>query len=164
MPEVSTTIRSKPLSLQQASTSGSAADSSVPVSRVASERMKIWSESIAFMRMRSPSSAPPVRLRDGSIEMHGDAQPILLIEPQPQDEFVGQRGLAGAAGAGDAEHRRLDAGSRLQQRLADAHRIGAILDRGDDPGELAPVARTQRLERLGFRRAPARTDRSRSRG
>ena len=39
MPEVSTTIRSKPESLQAAITSGSASDSSEPVSRVASERM-----------------------------------------------------------------------------------------------------------------------------
>ena len=69
IPEVSTTIRSKPLNLQQARTSGSAADSSLPVSRVASERMKILSESIAFIRMRSPSRAPPVRLREGSIEI-----------------------------------------------------------------------------------------------
>ena len=48
----------------------------------------------------------------------GDAQTIVLIEAQAQDQFVGQRGLAGAAGAGDAEHGSLDAGGRLQQRLA----------------------------------------------
>ena len=39
MPEVSTMIRSKPESVQAAITSGSAPDSSLPVSRVASERM-----------------------------------------------------------------------------------------------------------------------------
>ena len=39
MPEVSTMMRSKPASLQAASTSGSAALISEPVSRVASERM-----------------------------------------------------------------------------------------------------------------------------
>jgi hypothetical protein len=39
MPEVSTTIRSKPATLQAAITSGSALEISLPVSRVASERM-----------------------------------------------------------------------------------------------------------------------------
>ena len=39
MPEVSTMTRSKPESLQAAITSGSAAEISEPVSRVASERM-----------------------------------------------------------------------------------------------------------------------------
>src|ERR1700693_5872725 len=63
MPEVSTTIRSKPLILQEANTSGNAAEISVPVSRVASERMKILSDSIAFIRMRSPSNGTPARLR-----------------------------------------------------------------------------------------------------
>src|ERR1700722_18131499 len=105
MPEVSTTIRSKPLILQEASTSGSAAEISVPVSRVASERMKILSDLIAFIRMRSPRSA----------------NPLLLIDAQPENDFVGQRGLACAAGAGDTEHRGLDAGGRLQQGLTDTH-------------------------------------------
>jgi hypothetical protein len=66
MPEVSTTTRSKPASLQAATTSGRAAEISEPVSRVASERMKMFGWPMAFMRMRSPSSAPPVRLREGS--------------------------------------------------------------------------------------------------
>ncbi|TLD45068.1 MAG: hypothetical protein FAZ92_02662 [Accumulibacter sp.] len=39
IPEVSTMTRSKPASLQAETTSGSAAESSDPVSRVASERM-----------------------------------------------------------------------------------------------------------------------------
>jgi hypothetical protein len=39
MPEVSTTIKSKPATLQAAITSGRALEISLPVSRVASERM-----------------------------------------------------------------------------------------------------------------------------
>ena len=62
-------IRSKPESLQAAMTSGRAAEISEPVSRVARERMKMLGCSMAFMRMRSPSRAPPVRLREGSMEM-----------------------------------------------------------------------------------------------
>ena len=73
MPEVSTTIRSKPAALQAASTSGSAWLISLPESRVARLRMKTrWPcchGPIAFMRMRSPSSAPPLLRRDGSMLM-----------------------------------------------------------------------------------------------
>ena len=65
MPEVSTTTRSKPATLQAAITSGSAWLISLPASRVASERMKTFGWLIAFMRMRSPSSAPPVLRRVG---------------------------------------------------------------------------------------------------
>ena len=73
MPEVSTTIRSKPAHLTAASTSGSARLISLPKSRVARLRMKTRGPpcqgAIAFMRIRSPSSAPPLLRRDGSIEM-----------------------------------------------------------------------------------------------
>ena len=78
MPDVSTTIRSKPATLQAAITSGSASEISWPASRVASERMNTDARAdpsgrihgpIAFIRMRSPSSAPPLFRRDGSIEI-----------------------------------------------------------------------------------------------
>ena len=65
--------RSKPAAFTAASTSGSAALISLPKSRVASERMKTrapWLQgAIAFMRMRSPRSAPPLFRRDGSMLM-----------------------------------------------------------------------------------------------
>ena len=35
---------------------------------------------------------------------HRDAQLVLLVEPEAAHQLVGERGLAGAAGAGDAEH------------------------------------------------------------
>ena len=73
MPEVSTITRSKPAAFTAASTSGNAALISEPKSRVASERMKtrgpLSQAAIAFMRMRSPSRAPPLLRRDGSIEI-----------------------------------------------------------------------------------------------
>ena len=56
--------------------------------------------------MRSPSSAPPDLRRDGSIEMIAIRSSSLLVEAEAAHELVGQRALAGAAGAGDAEHRR----------------------------------------------------------
>ena len=41
---------------------------------------------------------------------HGDAQLVLLVEPEPAHQLVGQRRLAGTTGAGDAEHRNLAGG------------------------------------------------------
>ena len=59
--------------MQAASTSGKAAEISLPKSRVASERIKTREPCdqglMAFMRMRSPSKAPPLLRRDGSIEI-----------------------------------------------------------------------------------------------
>ena len=92
MPEVSTITTSKPAHLAAAITSGKAALISLPNSRVAKLRMntrcsdKLGSEpefcfaksvsdpnlfqgEMAFMRMRSPSNAPPLLRRDGSMEM-----------------------------------------------------------------------------------------------
>ncbi len=74
MPDVSTTTRSKPAALQAAITSGRAWEISEPKSRVARLRMKTRCPPpahgpIAFMRMRSPSRAPPLLRRDGSIEI-----------------------------------------------------------------------------------------------
>ncbi|HRC57468.1 MAG TPA: hypothetical protein PKU97_16155, partial [Kofleriaceae bacterium] len=61
-----------PAALHAASTSGSAALISLPASRVARERMYTrgpWAHGpMAFMRMRSPRSAPPLLRRDGSID------------------------------------------------------------------------------------------------
>ena len=64
-PEVSTMIRSNPRLAGGDHLGQRRWRISLPVSRVASERMKMLACSIAFMRMRSPSSAPPVRLREG---------------------------------------------------------------------------------------------------
>jgi hypothetical protein len=71
MPEVSTITRSKPAALQAAITSGRAALISLPKSRVARLRMNTRGPCchgpMAFMRMRSPSSAPPLLRREGSM-------------------------------------------------------------------------------------------------
>src|SRR5207248_9800991 len=66
MPEVSTRTRSNPATLQAAITSGRLFEISLSAPRVASERMNTRAPAIAFMRMRSPSSAPPDFLREGS--------------------------------------------------------------------------------------------------
>ena len=53
----------------------------------------------AVTEQRPAASAPGGIGRDD-----GDVEGILLIEAEPADDLVGQRRLAGAAGAGDAEH------------------------------------------------------------
>ncbi len=72
MPEVSTTTTSKPATLHAATTSGNAAEISLPKSRVAKLRMNTRAPLrhglMAFMRMRSPSKAPPLLRREGSID------------------------------------------------------------------------------------------------
>ena len=72
--------------------------------RVAIERMNTRLERSEFMRMRSPSSAPPERRRVGStastaMRISGNACEEAL------QQFVDDARLAGAAGAGDADHR-----------------------------------------------------------
>ena len=83
---------------------------------------------------------------------HGDAQLVLLVEAEPADELVGERGLAGAAGAGDAEDR-APAGGRPPRgccsRVALVQLAG--LDLGDQPGERVVLAGVERVER---RRGP----------
>ena len=112
MPEVSTTIRSKPATFTAASTSGRAALISEPKSLVANERMKTRGPSfqgaMAFMRMRSPSRAPPALAPRRVDRDHGDLQRIVLIEAQTPDQLVGEARFAGAARAGDADDRRPD--------------------------------------------------------
>ncbi len=66
MPGVSTITRSNPAARQAAMTSGSESGTSATDERVASERKNTCGESMAFMRMRSPSSAPPALRRVGS--------------------------------------------------------------------------------------------------
>ncbi len=67
MPAVSTTIRSKPAHFSSWIVSVSTALVARWARRVASERMNTCSLASAFMRMRSPSRAPPERRRVGSI-------------------------------------------------------------------------------------------------
>ncbi len=69
MPGVSTTTRSKPAAWVAAMTWSRCSGTCAPAVRVASERKKVEPRSPvsrAFIRIRSPSSAPPPRRRDGS--------------------------------------------------------------------------------------------------
>src|SRR6266849_2716037 len=103
MPEVSTSTRSKPATLQAAITSGRLFEISASAPRVASERMNTRPPAIAFMRMRSPSSAPPV----------------FLVEPEAAHQLIGERGFTRASGARHPEHRGGERVGFLQHLLAE---------------------------------------------
>ena len=66
-PGVSTMTRSYAAAWQARIISSSRAGTELPGTRVASERKKTTSGSMLFIRIRSPSSAPPPRRRLGSI-------------------------------------------------------------------------------------------------
>ncbi len=115
MPEVSTTIRSKPLILharQHFRQRGGDFRAGIARRQRAHEDLvgldRIHANAIAEQRAAG-ALARRVDRDDGH------AQPIVLIEAQAQNQFIGQRGLARAAGAGDAEDGGFDAGGRLQQ-------------------------------------------------
>ena len=86
--------------------------------------------SIAFIRMRSPSSAPPDLRRDGSIEMIAIFSLSLLVEPEAADQLVGERALARAAGAGDAERRAPSAFAAAREQLVAQLRRDGVRLRG----------------------------------
>ncbi len=72
---------------------------------------------------------------------HGDCELVALVQPKPADDFIGQRTLAGAACAGDAQHRHLGGVGRLVQRL-DQLRIDRIqFERADHAGQRTPALR-----------------------
>ncbi len=77
----------------------------------------------------------------------GDAQLVLLVDPQPPDELVGEARLPRAAGAGDAEHRH-GAGGRGPGQLTPEGLVEvAGLGGGDGPRHGRAVAGEDRLDR-----------------
>ncbi len=80
-------------------------------------------------------------LASGGVDReHGYPQLVLLVDPEAPHQLVGERRLARAAGAGDAEHRHCPAAGRGAQRGQDVVRQPALLGRGDRPGDGEPVA------------------------
>ena len=105
MPDVSTMTRSKPATLHAAITSGSALrDLAAGVAR--RERAHVDVRMLdrvhpdAVAEQRAAGLAPRRVDRDDR-----DLQRVVLVEAEAADQLVGQRALAGAAGAGDAERR-----------------------------------------------------------
>jgi hypothetical protein len=78
----------------------------------------------------------------------GDAQLVVVVHADPAYQLVGERRLAGAAGAGDAEHRgaaaRLGGGPHPRDQLAGG---AAGLQQGDRPGQGGRVAGHDGLDR-----------------
>jgi hypothetical protein len=76
---------------------------------------------------------------------HGDAQTVVLVEAQAADQLVGQRALACAAGAGDAQHRGL---LRHLGQLGLEAGVGlAVLQRGERLRQRAPGGLAMALQR-----------------
>ena len=149
IPGVSTITRSHPAALHAATMSSSALGHLGWRPRVASERKYTCGGSIAFMRMRSPSSAPPPAPAGGVDGEHRDAELVLLVEAEAADQLVGERRLARAAGAGDAEHgtARAAAAARAARRAAAS---------SSAPASRAVIARAS--ARAGRRRAASSSD------
>ena len=129
--------------------------------RVASERKKTRSPSREFIRIRSPSSAPPPRRRVGSTASTAMRSLSCWSTRKPAHQLVGQRRLAGAAGAGDAEHR--------ARRAAAAAARSCSSELVGEPPASAPVmarataSRSPASDGVGGRRAVRPTGRRRSR-
>ncbi len=81
------------------------------------------------------AGAPPGRVD----RQHGDLQLVLIVQPEPADQFVGEARLARAAGAGEAENRRLLLRC-VGKDGPDLGGAGAVLARRDDARERPPVA------------------------
>ena len=93
-----------------------------------------------------PAAAAPGRV-DGE---HRDVDLVVLVEADPSDELVGQRGLARAAGAGDSEHRHRPRPSRGGD-LLDGRRVEAVgLEHGDRAGQCRDGPAEQVLDRGGL--------------
>ena len=90
------------------------------------------------------AAAPPGGV-DGE---HRDAELVLLVEPEPAHELVGERRLARAAGAGDARAPGRDAAGRRGAQLLEQRRVEAAqLEGGDGPGQGALVAGEHLVDR-----------------
>ena len=76
---------------------------------------------------------------------HGDAELVLLVGAEPADELVGERALAGAAGAGDAEQRDVRRLGRVADGLAERVVEPARLRAGDGPGDRVAVSGQHRF-------------------
>ena len=121
--------------------------------RAARRRRRGWpstgrrrsSPSRLFIRIRSPSSAPPPLRRVGSTASTAMRSLSSWSTPEPAHQLVGERGLARAAGAGDAEHRdRASAAAAAGRRPAGGRPASATRDAR---GPARPVAREQRRRR-----------------
>ena len=76
-----------------------------------------------------------------------DLDGITLVETEAADDFIGQRRLAGAASAGDAEHGNGQPRGRLENRLLEGRRF-AVFEQRDQARQQPLVARMQTGQRL----------------
>ena len=159
MPAVSTRISAKPAACSTATASRTADESAAFARRVASERTYTLGACTAFGRMRSPSRAPPERLRVGSTRSSAIGA-LGRVAPEAAHELVEDAGFARAARAGDA--RRPGRGSPRAPRALRAarrHRRGGSPQRssqlivraiasGSRRRQSSELSRARRLRRV----------------
>ncbi len=104
IPAVSTRTSPKPCVRRNETAEASIAFVARFCRRVAIERMKTRSLRRLFIRMRSPSSAPPVRRRVGSTATTA-TRSSREVGQEAGEDLVRHGALAGAAGAGDPDDR-----------------------------------------------------------
>ena len=150
--------RSKPAALQHGDHVGEVLGQLAAAPRVASDRKKTRSPVRGeFIRIRSPSSAPPPRRRVGSTASTAMRSLSSWSTPEPADQLVGQRRLARAAGAGDAEHRdRLAAAAEVEPLRQAAGSRRAVMRAGQRSAgsPVRSAVERRRRRRRGRRRTP----------
>ena len=127
-----------------------------PACRPAPGRDRVHADAVAEQR----AAALPARRVDAD---DGDLQRVALVEAQAPDQLVGEARLAGAAGAGDADHRRLQRRRRASRSSSrSGARRGAALERRDQPRERAPGRLAWAADRRRARSARSGRGRRRS--
>jgi hypothetical protein len=144
MPEVSTTTRSKPATLQAAITSGSAADLAAEVAR----GQRAHEDALAPLLPRADGvhadavaqQRAAALAREGSMRDHRDAQRVVLVQAQAADQLVGEADDLPAPPVPVMPSTGVRLGLRRLAHGGDQRgvRIAAVLQRGDQLGQRAP--------------------------
>ena len=114
--------RSKPATLHAAITSGSAL-LTLGARLARGQRAHVDVRVLDRVHADAVAEQRAARLAPRRIDRDDrDLELVVLVEAEAADQLVGERGLARAAGAGDAEHRRLRRFRRAQQLVAQLRR------------------------------------------
>ena len=139
--------RSKPASLQAAMTSGQRGGNlgaGVAGGQRTHEDVRMLDGVHADAVTQQRAAGTLARRVDGD---QADLDAIVLIEAEAADQFIGERRLAGTAGAGDTEYRCFQRSRGLEQRFLEGRRF-TVFEQRDDASQQALVAGLQASQRL----------------
>ena len=82
---------------------------------------------------------------------HGNSQAVQAVQAKPQDDFIGERGFAGAARSGNTQHGRIPAvpGRLAAGRFHLVRGIPVVFNCADHPGQGYFISVSQLLRRNG---------------